>query len=80
MSFAGLQARCSKRRAGQIGIMQSLRRFCKKFTKVPTSPTLLRVVYGERSNPALAQPLIDLSARNKQLRAPFPAVDIFAPT
>jgi len=51
----------------------------EKYTKVPTAPKLLRVVYGERSIPALAQPLIDASARYKQLRAPFPAADIFAP-
>jgi NitT/TauT family transport system substrate-binding protein len=51
----------------------------EKYTKVPVAPTLLRVVYGERSNPALAQPLIDASARYKQLRAPFPAAEIFTP-
>jgi NitT/TauT family transport system substrate-binding protein len=49
----------------------------EKYTKVSVAPTLLRVVYGERSNPALAQPLIDASARYKQLRAPFPATEIF---
>ncbi len=51
----------------------------EKYTKVPVAPNLLRVAYGERSNPALAQPLIDASARYKQLRAAFPAADIFAP-
>jgi ABC-type nitrate/sulfonate/bicarbonate transport system substrate-binding protein len=49
----------------------------EKYNKVPVAPNLLRVVYGERSNPALAQPLIDAAARYKQLRAPFPASEIF---
>jgi NitT/TauT family transport system substrate-binding protein len=53
-------------------------RILEKYTKTAVSPTLQRVVYAERSDPLLVQPVIDASVRYKLLRTTFPARDIFA--
>jgi NitT/TauT family transport system substrate-binding protein len=49
----------------------------EKYTKLPVSPTMARVLYPERMIPSEAQPLIDASARYKALRKTFPASEIF---
>jgi NitT/TauT family transport system substrate-binding protein len=52
----------------------------EKYTKLPVSPTMSRVLYPERAQPSEAQPLIDASARYKALHKTFPASEIFAKT
>jgi len=49
----------------------------EKYTKLPVSPTMARVLYPERMVPSEAQPLIDASARYGALKKTFPASDIF---
>jgi NitT/TauT family transport system substrate-binding protein len=50
-----------------------------KWSKEAVPATMPRVIYGERATPALFQPIIDVSAKYKALRAPFPAADLIAP-
>lgn len=52
----------------------------EKYTKLPVSPTMSRVLYPERALASEAQPLIDASARYKALKNTFPASEIFART
>jgi NitT/TauT family transport system substrate-binding protein len=49
----------------------------EKYTKLPVSPTMARVLYPERMVPSEAQPLIDASARYGALKKTFPASEIF---
>ena len=49
----------------------------EKYTKLPVSPTMARVLYPERMIPSEAQPLIDASARYGALKKTFPASEIF---
>ncbi len=49
----------------------------EKYTKLPVSPTMARVLYPERMLPSEAQPLIDASARYGALKKTFPASEIF---
>lgn len=50
-----------------------------KWSKEVVSPTMPRVVYGERISAGLIQPVIDVAAKYKALRAPFPASELIAP-
>lgn len=50
-----------------------------KWTKQQVSPTVPQTIYGERLNVALLQPLIDVSAKYKALKASFPASEMIAP-
>lgn len=50
-----------------------------RWSKISVSPSMTRVLYAERLDPALMQPLIDVAARYKALKAPFPALDMVAP-
>lgn len=52
----------------------------EKYTKLPVSATMVRVLYPERTVVSEAQPLIDASARYKALKKTFPAIEIFAKT
>jgi NitT/TauT family transport system substrate-binding protein len=52
----------------------------EKYTKLPVSPTMSRVLYPERAVMSEAQPLIDASAKYKALKKTFPASEIFAKT
>jgi hypothetical protein len=52
----------------------------EKYTKLPVSSTMSRVLYPERTLAAEAQPLIDASAKYKALTKAFPAQEIFART
>jgi NitT/TauT family transport system substrate-binding protein len=52
----------------------------EKYTKLPVSATMSRVLYPERAIMSEAQPLIDASARYKALKKTFPASEIFAKT
>jgi NitT/TauT family transport system substrate-binding protein len=49
----------------------------EKYTKLPVSPTMARVLYPERMIASEAQPLIDASARYGALKKTFPASEIF---
>ena len=50
-----------------------------KWTKMVVDPAISRVMYGQRLEPALIQPLIDVSVRYKTLDATIPARDMIAP-
>jgi NitT/TauT family transport system substrate-binding protein len=50
----------------------------KKYTQLETTPTMARIRYGDRLNPADVQPLIDTAVRYGTLKATFPAADLFA--
>jgi NitT/TauT family transport system substrate-binding protein len=49
------------------------------YSKQPMNPNQKRAFYPERIDPALLQPLIDVSAKYGLLKASFPAKDIIAP-
>jgi NitT/TauT family transport system substrate-binding protein len=51
----------------------------ESYTKKPISPNQARAFYPERVDPALLQPLIDISAKYGILKASFPAKDVIAP-
>lgn len=48
----------------------------EKYTKIQISPTMARVRYAEKLDPALIQPLIDASAKYGALATTFPAADL----
>jgi len=50
-----------------------------KWTKQQLSATIPPSLYGERLTPALIQPLIDVSAKYRTLKATFPAEEMIAP-
>jgi NitT/TauT family transport system substrate-binding protein len=49
------------------------------YSKQPMNPNQKRAFYPERIDPALLQPLIDVSAKYGLLKASFPAKDVIAP-
>jgi NitT/TauT family transport system substrate-binding protein len=53
-------------------------RILAKWTKLTVEPTMPRVMYGERLNLTLMQPLIDVAAKYKALRSAIPASDMIA--
>jgi NitT/TauT family transport system substrate-binding protein len=50
----------------------------EKYTKIESKPGMKRVVFPEKSDLALMQPLIDATAKYKVIKATFPASDLAA--
>jgi NitT/TauT family transport system substrate-binding protein len=51
----------------------------EKYTKIESKPGMKRVVFPEKSDLTLMQPLIDATAKYKVIKASFPANDLAAP-
>jgi hypothetical protein len=54
-------------------------RILEKYAKTLVPPTMIRAVYAERLDPALVQPVLDISFKYKLLHAPALAKDMIAP-
>jgi ABC-type nitrate/sulfonate/bicarbonate transport system substrate-binding protein len=52
----------------------------EKYSKRPPVKTMFHAVFPARFKPADAQPMIDAAAKYGALKAPFPSVDMMAPT
>ena len=51
----------------------------EKYTKIESKPGMKRVLFPEKSDLTLMQPVIDATAKYKVIKAPFPASDLAAP-
>lgn len=50
----------------------------EKYTKIRITPGMKRVVFSEKFDPSLMQPVIDATAKYKVIKASFPATDLLA--
>jgi NitT/TauT family transport system substrate-binding protein len=50
----------------------------EKYTKIESKPGMKRVTFPEKSELTLMQPVIDITAKYKVIKAPFPAADLAA--
>ncbi|HUX86050.1 MAG TPA: ABC transporter substrate-binding protein [Chloroflexota bacterium] len=50
-----------------------------KDTKITVTPGMKRSAYGEKLDPALMQPLIDVTVKYGALKSSFPAIELIAP-